>query len=120
VTVKEGEEIPLTGLRVVEVRRKLDHSKMNGGQPTDVSVVVVEDPATGRQRELTVKLEAEAHEPFAVLRTGKAGEPRLVRRGAVLRGADGRSYRVIDVRPTQVVVEGIDSGEVLTLNLTKN
>jgi len=120
VTVKEGEVIPLTGLRVVEVRRKLDHSKMNGGQPTDVSVVVVEDPATGRQRELTVQLEAEAHEPFAVMRTGKAGEPRLVRRGAVLRGADGRTYRVIDVRPTQVVVEGIDSGEVLTLNLTKN
>ena len=120
VTVKEGEEIPLTGLRVVEVRRKLEHSKLNGGQPTDVSVVVVEDPATGRQRELTVKLEAEAHEPFAVLRTGRTGLPTLVRRGAILRGADGGSYRVIDVRPTQVVVEEVDSGEVLTLNLTKN
>lgn len=119
VTVKKGEEIPLTGLRVVEVEKKRDHSKLTGGVPADVSVVVVEDPATGQQRRLTVKLGASAHEPFAVLRNGKAGKPMVVRSGAVVQGVDGQSYRVIDVRPAQVVIENVGSGEATTLNLQK-
>lgn len=120
VTVKEGEVIPLTGLRVVSVVQRRDHSKVTNGVPADVSVVEVEDPETGQRRKLTVKLGASAHEPFAMLRAGKEGVPVMVRRGMVMRGADGQSYRVMDVRPAQVVVENVESGQVKTLKLQKN
>jgi hypothetical protein len=120
VTVKKGEEIPLTGLRVVEVEKKRDHSKLTGGVPADVSVVVVEDPVTGQRRRLTVKLGASAHEPFAVLRKGKTGKPMVVRSGAVVQGVNGQAYLIIDVRPSQVVIENVGNGKVVTLNLQKN
>lgn len=117
VTVKEGEEIPLTRLRVVAVEQRRDHSKSTKGEWTDVSVVVVEDPMTGERRELVANLGASAQEPFAVLRGG-AG-PVVVRRGAVVTGANGARFKVLDVRPSQVVLEEERGGAVHTLRLRK-
>lgn len=116
VTVKTGEEIPFTGLRVVKVEQRYDDTKMSLGQPMDVSTVVVEDPASGRQRELVAKLGASAHEPFAVLRPRAGGEPMVVTRGGVLRVPSGAMFVVLDVRPSQVVLENAATGEVHTVN----
>lgn len=118
VTVKEGEEIPLTGLRVVELRQRHEHSKTTEGRRADVSVVVVEDPATGERRELVANLGANAHEPFAVL--NNAGTATVVRPGTVVtEPRTGGRYRVQDVRPSQVVVENVTTGVVHTLPLRK-
>lgn len=117
VTVKEGEEIPLTGLRVVKVEQRHEHSKVTKGRPTDLSIVVVEDPVTGKRRELVAKLGASAHEPLAILSGG--AEPVIVRQGSVVTGPKGRRYKVLDVRPSQVILEDQASGSVHTLHLGK-
>ena len=118
ITVQEGEEIPLTGLRVIKVEQRSGHGKSTGGRPVDVSVVVVEDPVTGKRRELVARLGASAHEPFAVLDDG--GTPIVVRRGAVVTESKrGGRYKVLDVRPSQVVVEDLANGVVHTLPLQR-
>jgi len=115
VTVKEGQEIPFTGLRVVKVEQRHDETKMSRGRPLDVSSVWIEDPVSGRQRELIAKLGASAHEPFAVLRPRAGGEPMIALQGGVLRVPSGAMYVVQDVRPSQVVLENAATGEVHTV-----
>lgn len=115
VTVKKGDEIPFTGLRVVKVESRHDDTKMSMGRPVDVSTVVIEDPVSGRRRELVAKLDASAHEPFAVLRPRGGGEPMIALQGGVLRVPSGAMYVVQDVRPSQVVLENTATGEMHTV-----
>lgn len=115
VTVKEGDEIPFTGLRVVAIEPRHDDTKMSGGRPVDVSTVVIEDPVSGQRRDLVVQLGASAHEPFAVLRPRGGGEPVIALQGGVLRVPSGVMYVVLDVRPTQVVLENAATGDVCTV-----
>lgn len=118
VTVREGEEIPFTRLRVVSVQERRRRTKESGNDYADVSAVLIEDPRTGLQRELVTQIAASAHEPFAVV-SSREGANQIARSGALIQNSEGESYRVLDVRPTQVVLENLTTGEVETVHLAR-
>ena len=117
VEVREGEVIPNTRFKIVNIRRILNHSKITDGQPTDVSVVEIEDTRTGKRRKMTARIPATASEPWAVIRTKSSGEYYAVRAGQSFNTADGQHFTVTDVRPSQLVITHNGTGEVNTIPL---
>ena len=117
VVVKEGDTIPETRFKVVSIRRMLNHSKITDGQPTDVSVVVIEDTRTGKRRQMTARIPATASEPWAVLRSKSSGQTYAVRIGQRFTTANGQHYTVSDVRPNQIVLSQDETGQATTIQL---
>ena len=95
----------------------LNHSKITDGQPTDVSVVEIEDTNTGKRRKMTARIPASASEPWAVLRSKSSGRAYAARTGQHFRTADGQSYTVSDVRPNQIILTHDETGEATTIPL---
>lgn len=114
--VAVGERIPGSPLKVVKVERRLRETKLDSTHPVDVSVVEIEDGATGLRRELVVGLPATGHDPLALVEDAN-GTRYVARAGQKFRGADGGVYSVVDVRPNQMVIEESGSGEVWTIPL---
>lgn len=112
-----GESIDGTNLKVIQVQRKMRGGKESRGEPTEVSVVEVEDKSSGRTQELTVALPALAHDPVALVEDGVTGKLYVARTGQRFKSADGRDYLVADVRPNQVVLEAMETGETATIRL---
>lgn len=117
VEVAKGEAIPGSSLKVIRIERRMQSGKNDGGAPTEVSVVAVEDAASGLERELVVGLPALAHDPVALVEDAASGKYYVARIGQRFRSADGRDFIVGDVRPNQVVIEDMESGETTTLRL---
>lgn len=117
VEVAVGQPVPGTPFRVVRVERKLESSKLNQGRPTDVSMVEIEEVSSGRRRVLMVDHEASAHDPYAVLDEG-GGRLLIAQPGQRFRTADATEWTVVDVRPTQIVLDRCDGqGSPVTLPL---
>ncbi len=117
VDVPEGDTIPGSNLRVIRIERRMQSGKNDGGAPTEVSVVAVEDTLSGVERELIVGLPALAHDPVALVEDSASGKYYVARTGQRFRSADGRDFLVGDVRRNQVVIEDLESGETMTLPL---
>lgn len=117
VEVKEGQMIPNTHFRITRIRRQLNHSKITDGLPTDVSEVEIEDTRSGQKRQLITQVPATAADPWAVLEHRTDGKKYAVRVGQTFRTATGDSYRVTDVRPTQLLLRHEPSGQVITIPL---
>ncbi|GAA5477831.1 ankyrin repeat domain-containing protein [Haloferula helveola] len=115
--VPKGEPIPGSQLKIVKIRRKMQSGKNDGGVPTEVSIVSVEDAGTGISRDLVVGLPALAHDPVALVEDSASGQYYVARTGQRFRSSDGREFIVGDVRPNQLVIEEVGSGEVSTLPL---
>jgi ankyrin repeat protein len=113
--VARGEAIPGTPLTIVRVEHRMTDLKDDGGR-TEISVVEVEDSATGRRRELVSGLESTAHDPVALVEDG-GGRLYVAKAGQRFSGADGAEYVVIDVRPNQMVIENRTRSEVITVPL---
>jgi hypothetical protein len=121
LSLAAGDPIPNTPLRVVRVQRKFEASKLNAGRPMDVSVIELEDSATGSRRVVIANHEASAHDPYAVLQEIPAGRLLIAKPGEQFSTADGSTWTVIDVRPTQVIIERADgAGAPITLPLAGN
>lgn len=116
VDVSRGETIPGTRLVVREFHRRMETSKMNPDQATEVSIVEVEDAATGERRHWRSGLPASGHDPIALVEDAATGDHYLASPGQKFFGADGIEYTIVDVRPAQLVVEDA-SGSVQTLAL---
>ncbi|MDB6078956.1 MAG: hypothetical protein JWO82_2703 [Akkermansiaceae bacterium] len=117
VPFTEGASLPGSPLKVVRIQKKMHSSKENNGVPIDVSVVEVEDSATGRRRELLTGEAAGASDPVALVEDSVTGKRYVAKTGQKFQSADGTEYRVADVRPNQMVVEKPASGEVWTVPL---
>ncbi|MGB1260631.1 MAG: ankyrin repeat domain-containing protein, partial [Akkermansiaceae bacterium] len=115
VQVSEGDTIPNTRFRITRIKRMLNHSKITDGKPTDVSTVEIEDARTGKHRTMTARIPAAAAEPWAVLHHRSSGKNFAVRSGETFKTASGESYIVTDVRPTQLVLTQVSSGETITV-----
>jgi len=116
VDVSRGETIPGTRLVVREFHRRMETSKVNPDQAIEVSIVEVEDTATGERRQWRSGLPASAHDPIALVEDAATGDHYLASPGQKFFGADGMEYTIADVRPGQLVVED-SSGSVQTLAL---
>ena len=118
VVVKAGEGIADTGLVVVSFDQRFANSKHGKGSLVDVSQMVVADRETGAKHLLIKGVPAKSSETYALMYLDESGIPYEVRVQdeftAQEAGAESR-YRVIDVRPNQVVIENTDSREVHTI-----
>ncbi len=117
VVLAKGDVFPGTRLVVVRAERRMQESKLNLGQPMEVSVVEVRDPATGATREWLSGHTATAHDPVALVEDAATGKRYVAMPGQRFTSADGSEFVVSDVRPDQIVIEDAASGEVATLPL---
>jgi len=115
--VAAGEAIPGTHLRVVSVHRKMKSTKLNNGEPIEVSVVEIEDTANGRRRELMAGVESTAHDPVALVEDSVSGARYVAGVGQKFRGGDGAEYVVADVRPNQIILENTANHQTRTISL---
>jgi ankyrin repeat protein len=117
VEVAKGATIPGSRLKLVKIERRMRSGKERGGALDEVSVVTLEDEASGVAREITVGLPALAHDPVALVEDAAGGRHYVARTGQRFRAADGTEYVVGDVRPSQMVIENAETGETTTLSL---
>jgi len=117
VTVRQGETIPGSRLSVVRVQRRMEDSKLNLGQPMEVSVVEVRDTATGASREWISGLPVSAHDPVALVEDAATGRRYTATPGQRFKSADGAEFIISDVRPNQIIIEDAATGAVQTIPL---
>ena len=117
VELAEGEAVPGSRLRVVRIERRLKGGKLRDGEPVDVSLVEVEDGRSGRRRVWTTGLAATAGEPVALVEDEAGGTVYQAHAGDRFTVPAQGDYAVREVRPGQLVVEHLASGETFTLAL---
>ena len=117
VTVRQGETIPGSRLSVVRVQRRMEDSKLNLGQPMEVSVLEVRDTATGASREWISGVPVSAHDPVALVEDAATGQRYTATPGQRFKSADGAEFIVSDVRPNQIIIENAATGAVQTIPL---
>jgi ankyrin repeat protein len=117
VSLKPGETIPGTQLTIVRVQRRMEDSKLNLGQPMEVSVVEVRDTSTGTSREWISGVPASAHDPVALVEDASTGRRYTATPGQRFKSADGAEFIVSDVRPNQIVIEDTATKTTQTIPL---
>ncbi len=117
ITVRAGDPLPNSNLVVVKISTRTEVGKLNNSQPVYVGVVEVEDKQTGQRREWRSGNPAVGHDPVALVEDAATGRRYLAKTGQKFSSEDGREFIVNDVRPAQLVIEDVTSGEVSTLLL---
>lgn len=117
VKVRTGERIPGSHLMVVRVSKRIEDSKVNLGQPSEVAVVEIRDESSGTTREWISGVASSAHDPVALVEDEATGKRYVASPGQRFRGADGTEYIISDVRPNQMVIRNTASGDVRTIAL---
>jgi ankyrin repeat protein len=117
VQVRQGEKIPGSELVVVRVFSRTEQGKLNNGESIEIGVVEVEDTGSGLKREWLEGRPASGHDPVALVEDAATGDRYLAKPGQKFRSEGGSEFIVNDVRPTQIVIEDVASGEVRTLPL---
>ncbi len=115
--VVPGDPVAGSRLVVLRVERRMRDSKLNLGQPEEVSVVEVRDTATGTTREWISGVPSGAHDPVALVEDAATGKRYIASPGKRFKSADGAEFIVTDVRPNQIIIEDAASGAVHTLPL---
>jgi ankyrin repeat protein len=117
ISVRSGDAIPNSNLVVVKVSTRTEVGKLNNSQPIYVGVVEVQDKETGQRREWRSGSPAAGHDPVALVEDAVTGRRYLAKTGQKFSSKDGREFIVSDVRPGQLIIEDVTSGEVSTLLL---
>ena len=117
VQVRAGETVPGTRLTVLRVQRRMQSSKLDEGKPQEVSVVEVQDSATGTSRELVSGIPSSAHDPLALIEDSATGRRYTASPGQRFMSADGTEFIISDVRPNQIVIRDAATGNSQTLPL---
>ena len=116
VQVRTGETVPGTRLIVLRVQRRMQSSKLDDGNPQEVSVVEIRDNATGTTRELVSGIPSRAHDPIALIEDSASGRRYTASPGQRFMSADGTEFIITDVRPNQIIIRDA-SGNSHTLPL---
>jgi ankyrin repeat protein len=97
----------------VEVR----HTEDKDGNPVDDSVVKLHNTKSGRDVELIKGIRAQEHPAFAVLALPGADETVKVEvdQTFTIPSDPGHSYKVLDIRPAQVILRRVEDNRVITL-----
>ncbi len=113
-SVKVGDTIRGLPLTVQRVEQISDTDKE--GHPIDRSIVVLEDSGTKERLTLVKDMQARTAASFAIL-TSADGRTVKVKQDEVFQwpGAGGGSYKVIDLREDQVVLQQIDNKKMWTV-----
>lgn len=117
ISVRSGDPLPNSNLVIVKVSTRTEVGKLNNNEPIHIGVVEVEDKQTGQRREWRSGSPAVGHDPVALVEDAATGQRYLAKTGQKFSSEDGREFIVSDVRPGQLVIEDVTSGEVSTLLL---
>lgn len=117
LALSPGQTIPGSQLTVIRVSHRMENSKLNFGEPTEVSVVEVRDQTTGRTREWISGTTATAHDPIAIVEDAASGKRYTATPGQHFTSTDGTTWIVSDVRPNQVIIENTATGQATTIPL---
>lgn len=117
VQVRQGDKISGSNLVVLRIFSRTEHGKLNNGEPIEVGVVEVEDKDSGQKREWLEGRPATGHDPVALVEDAATGSRYVAKPGQRFHSEDGHEFIVNDVRPAQLVLEDVASGEVRTLRL---
>ncbi|WP_411826971.1 ankyrin repeat domain-containing protein [Luteolibacter sp. AS25] len=117
VEVSAGQAIPDSSLVVVKVYSRTEVGKLNNSQPIEVGIVDVEDTVSGQRAEWIAGKSAPGHDPVALVEDAITGQRYVAKPGQKFTSEDGREFMVSDVRPSQLIIEEVATGQVSTLRL---
>ena len=114
-SVEIGDQLKGLDYRVIDIESREVNDK--DGNAVDASVVKLRHIRTGQTISLIKGIPAREHGAFAVLSFTSSGATMKVEldRDFTLPDDPNHTYRVLDIRPTQVVVKRLDDNEVWTL-----
>ena len=120
ISVIPGQMIADTGLRVIDVQRHVVQTKQGKGVPVDVSRMIVENAETGARHLVVKDMPAMSNNVYAVVSLGDEQDTVFDARSDDRFTAAGgeESYRILDVRPNQIVILQEDSGITFTIPRT--
>ena len=112
--LREGSPVKGLPYRVTKIKHEVKADKH--GVFTDVSQVTLENPETNESVVLVKDLPARSSETHAVLVGADGVEQKVhVDETITLPGQKGKKFKVLEVRPDQVVVEELESRRPLTI-----
>jgi ankyrin repeat protein len=117
VTLRAGDKVPGSSLVVVRVQRRMEDSKLSPGGQTEISVVALRDESSGVTREWIAGVPSQSHDPVALVEDAATGRRYIASPGQRFAAEDGSEFLVTDVRPNQMVIKQVASGEVQTIPL---
>jgi hypothetical protein len=114
-TVKMGDTVKGLPLKVERVSEIHDTDKE--GNPIDRSMVVLEDAGTKERMTLVKDMPARTANSFAVLTSPDGANTIKVKQGDTFKwpGDDAASYKVIDLREDQVVLQQLENKKMWTI-----
>ena len=114
-TVGVGDELKGTSYRVVDIEARSVNDK--DGNVVDASVVKLRHERTGQTISLIKGIPTREHGAYAILVVNSTGQKIKVEldHDFSLPDEPGQTYRILDIRPTQVVIKRVGDGEVWTL-----
>jgi ankyrin repeat protein len=117
-TVTVGDALKGMSYRVVDVEARSVNDK--DGNVVDASVVKLRHERTGQTISLIKGIPTREHGAYAVLVVNSTGQKIKVEldHDFSLPDEPGETYRILDIRPTQVVIKRMRDGEVWTLQKT--
>jgi hypothetical protein len=117
-TVTVGDVLKGMSYRVVDVEARSVNDK--DGNVVDASVVKLRHERTGQTISLIKGIPTREHGAYAVLVVNSTGQKIKVEldHDFSLPDEPGQTYRILDIRPTQVVIKRMRDGEVWTLQKT--
>ena len=112
-TVRAGQSVG--GMKVLRVTER--HETDKNGEPVDVSRVELDDPATKEHVLLVKDMPAKSATSYAVLTSPDRQTTITVKQGEVFQwpGTPGTSFKVIDLRPEQAVVQQLETKKMFTI-----
>jgi ankyrin repeat protein len=113
--VSVGDELKGLNYKVAEVQVRRTEDK--DGNPVDDSVVKLRNTKSGHEVELIKGVPAQDRPPYAVLRLPDSDETLKVEVDQTFSvpSDPGHTYKVLDIRPAQVIVRRIEDNRVITL-----
>ena len=117
-SVEVGDQLKGLDYRVIDIQNREVDDK--DGNAVDASIVKLRHIRTGQTISLIKGIPAREHGAFAVLSFTNGGATMKVEldRDFTLPDDPSHTYRVLDIRPTQVVVKRLDDNQVWTLQKT--
>jgi hypothetical protein len=117
-TVNVGDQLKGMSYRVVDIEARSVNDK--DGNVVDASVVKLRHERTGQTISLIKGIPTREHGAYAVLVVNSTGQKIKVEldHDFSLPDEPGQAYRILDIRPTQVVIKRMGDGEVWTLQKT--
>ncbi len=114
VTVPVGKTIPQTDFQVVAATYRLKAAKGGKGKLLDVSTMMVRNQKSGERVLAQLNQAVTAADSFGVLRDPATGATWETKMGDTFNVGE-RHFKVVDVRPTQVLVEDRTSKETVVI-----